>query len=200
MNASKQDSLLGIQTEEIQKDGKDTYHFHRYEPTPYEVMDALFDVFTPNSDDVLVDYGCGLGRLNFYLEHRFGIRSVGVEMADEYYKRSMKNLASYKGKKDNIVFCHAKAEDYAVSSDTTIFYFFNPFSVDIFRRVINRILCSVNEHPRAITLILYYPEDDTVFYLEKHTTFRLIDEIAACDNIRNDRRERFCLYRLDNTL
>lgn len=190
------DKDLNIQTEEIQQDGKDSFHFHRYEPTPYDVIDRLFTFFTPHSDDVLVDYGCGLGRLNFYLEKRFGIRSTGVEMIGHYYERAQQNRLSYNGKKDNISFIQAKAEEYAVSSKETIFYFFNPFSVDIFRRVMNQILASWQECPRTITLILYYPEDDTVFYLERHTSFRLIDEIAACDDIRKDRRERFCLYEL----
>lgn len=190
------DKELNIQTEEIQTDGKDTFHFHRYEPTPYEVIERLFDVFQPSKRDILVDYGCGLGRLNFYLEHRFGIRSVGIEMVESYYQRAMTNLSSYNGKKDNITFVRSLAEDYAVSSDETIFYFFNPFSSDIFRRVINQILLSWQETPRMLTLILYYPEDDTIYYLEHHTTFRLADEIAACDDIRSDRRERFCLYTL----
>ena len=43
------------------------------------------------------------------------------------------------------------------------FTFFNPFSPEIFHAVINRILDSFEKYPRTITLILYYPEDDTVF-------------------------------------
>ena len=59
-----------------------------------------------------------------------------------------------------------------------------------------RILDSFEKYPRTITLILYYPEDDTVFYLERHTTFERMDEIAASDAVYKDRRERFCLYRI----
>lgn len=191
------DEQLAIQTEEIQTDGRDSFHFHRYEPTPYEVIERLFATYCPSPEDILVDYGCGLGRLNFYLEHRFGIRSVGVEMVDSYYERAIANLHSYNGNRDNISFVRSPAEEYIVSSDETIFYFFNPFSIDIFRRVINQILKSWQEAPRGLTLILYYPEDDTIFYLENHTAFQLVDEIAACDDIRSDRRERFCLYCLN---
>lgn len=36
------DKDLCIETEEIQTDGKDTYYCHRYEPTPYTVLDELF--------------------------------------------------------------------------------------------------------------------------------------------------------------
>lgn len=57
------DSFLQIHTEEIQEDGLDTYHCHRYEPTPYRVLEVLFDAFPLTKEDVLLDYGSGLGRL-----------------------------------------------------------------------------------------------------------------------------------------
>lgn len=191
------DQELSIQTEEIQTDGKDNYHCHRYEPTPYAVLDELFSFFTPSSQDVLVDYGCGLGRLNFYVEKLYSLRSTGIEFSLPYYERALENQNCYNGKRNNIRFVHCRAEDYIVSSDETLFYFFNPFSVEIFRSVINRILDSWQESPRTITLILYYPEDDSIFYLEHHTAFERLDEIAASDLIRKDRRERFSLYRLE---
>ena len=161
------DKDLCIETEEIQTDGKDTYYCHRYEPTPYEVLDELFTFYTPEKTDVFVDYGCGMGRLNFYIEKRYSLSSTGVEYSPVYYKK-----------------------------EENVFYFFNPFSPEIFHAVINRILDSFEKYPRTITLILYYPEDDTVFYLERHTTFERIDEIAASDAVYKDRRERFCLYRV----
>ena len=191
------DSFLHIKTEEIQTDGTDTYHFHRYEPTPYDVIETLFNTCAPAENDVLVDYGCGLGRLNFYIENRFGLPSVGIEFSEEYYERALQNLHSYCGNKERITFCHCKAEEYLVQPEQTWFYFFNPFSVDIFRKVVNHILDSWQEKPRKIVLVLYYPEDDTIFYLEQHTAFRLIDEIAASDAVLKDRRERFCLYQMD---
>ena len=85
------DQELSIQTEEIQTDGKDTYHCHRYEPTPYVVLDELFSFFTPSSRDVLVDYGCGLERLNFYVEKLYSLRSTGVEFSPVYYERAVNN-------------------------------------------------------------------------------------------------------------
>lgn len=191
------DQELSIQTEEIQKNGKDTYHCHRYEPTPYAVLDALFSYYTPSPQDVLVDYGCGLGRLNFYAEKRYSLRSTGVEFSFSYYRRALHNLQTYNGNKDNIHFVHCRAEDYIISPNETLFYFFNPFSCEIFRSVINRILDSWQEAPRKITVILYYPEDDAIFYLEHHTAFQRLDEIAASDAVGKDRRERFSLYCLE---
>ena len=50
------DSFLQIHTEEIQEDGLDTYHCHRYEPTPYRVLEVLFDAFPLTKEDVLLDW------------------------------------------------------------------------------------------------------------------------------------------------
>lgn len=191
------DQELSIQTEEIQDNGKDTYHCHRYEPTPYAVLDALFSYYIPSPQDVLVDYGCGLGRLNFYAEKLYSLHSIGVEFSFSYYQRALHNLQTYNGNRDNIHFVHSRAEDYIVSPNETLFYFFNPFSCEIFRSVINRILDSWQDAPRKITVILYYPEDDAIFYLEHHTAFQRLDEIAASDAVGKDRRERFSLYCLE---
>ena len=71
--------LLNIETQ-----GTDKYHtshlYHRYEPTPYEVLNFLFENYTLNQNDHVVDYGCGKGRLNFYIHHFFQIPVTGIEM------------------------------------------------------------------------------------------------------------------------
>ena len=94
------DKDLCIETEEIQTDGKDTYYCHRYEPTPYEVLDELFTFYTPEKTDVFVDYGCGMGRLNFYIEKRYSLSSTGVEYSPVYYKKALENKKTYNGNKD----------------------------------------------------------------------------------------------------
>lgn len=192
------DSILHITTEEIQTDGNDTFHFHRYEPTPYEVLDTLFEYKPLSPDDVLVDYGSGLGRVSFYASYRFACQSIGVEHSEQYFERSLKNLETYEGDKSLVSFCYGKAEEYPIGKTENIFYFFNPFSITIFRKVINQLLASLVTAPRTVTLVLYYPEDETIFYLENHTIFRRIDEIAASDDIKKDRRERFVIYEWKN--
>lgn len=195
------DSLLQIHTEEIQEDGLDTYHCHRYEPTPYRVLQVLFDAFPLTKEDVLLDYGSGLGRLAFYTSARFGCPCIGVEMAEKWYTVAENNRLSFVQEEADIHFVLDTADHYDVDDRVTYIYCFNPFSPDIFRHVLSRIERSFERNPRTLTLVLYYPEDDTIFYIEQHTAFLRIDEIAASEAIKKDRRERFCLYRLtpDNT-
>lgn len=190
------DSLLQIHTEEIQEDGLDTYHCHRYEPTPYRVLQVLFDAFPLTSQDVLLDYGSGLGRLAFYTAARFGCPCIGVEMAEKWYTIAENNRLSFVMDEADIHFVLDTADHYEVDDRVTCVYCFNPFSPDVFRTALSRIERSFERNPRTMTLVLYYPEDDTIFYIEQHTAFRRIDEIAASDAIRKDRRERFCIYRL----
>lgn len=195
--AKKMDSFLHIYTEEIQRDGKDTYHCHRYEPTPYRVLQILSEQLPLRKEDTLLDYGSGLGRLIFFTNHIFGCGAIGVEMSDELYKQSMDNLKKYRGVyKDRLEFVHEKAEDFDVPENVNCIYFFNPFSTAIFRSVMTKIEKSYEKNPREISLVLYYPEDNTIFYIERHTSFQLKCEIPVLEMVGKDRRERFVVYNI----
>ena len=191
------DKDLCIETEEIQTDGKDTYYCHRYEPTPYEVLDELFTFYTPEKTDVFVDYGCGMGRLNFYIEKRYSLSSTGVEDSPVYYEKALENKKTYNGNKDKIHFVNCKAEDYLVSKNETVFYFFNPFSLELLKRVMGRILDSYYAKPRNIQLFFYYPTDEYISYMMTVNELMFVDEIDCRDLFPgNDPRERIAIFEL----
>lgn len=189
------DKELNIVTEGIQM-GKDTYHFHRYEPTPYVVLKELFDQIPLSKEDVLVDFGCGKGRLNFYLEHRFHCKTVGIEFNPEYYNDALKNLKTYKStNKSRIRFECVSAMKYKIQSEENYFYFFNPFSPEIFIGIINHILQSVQEHPRSITLLLYYPDNEYLYYLEHSTPFRIVMDVPIYAIKNAEVRDRYTVLK-----
>ena len=178
-----------------------------YRTVKYDIEKSIINKYNGKTY-FLKTYGCQMN------EHdseniRAMLEELGFKAVEDYTQadlimlntcsireKALENKKTYNGNKDKIHFVNCKAEDYLVSKNETVFYFFNPFSPEIFHAVINRILDSFEKYPRTITLILYYPEDDTVFYLERHTTFERMDEIAASDAVYKDRRERFCLYRI----
>lgn len=185
------DKELNIVTEGIQM-GKDTYHFHRYEPTPYEVLKQLFDQVPLRKEDVLVDFGCGKGRLNFYLEHRFHCKTVGIEFNPEYYDDALKNLKAYKTTdKSRLRFVCASAMLYEIQPEENYFYFFNPFSPEIFIGIINHILQSALQYPRDITLLLYYPDEEYLYYLEHSTSFRVVMDVPVYAIKNAEERDRY---------
>lgn len=195
--AKKIDHFLQIHTEEVQTDGRDTFHCHRDEPTSYRVLHTLFEAIPLTDQDTLLDYGSGLGRLSFYTNHRFHNGAIGIELSETFHREALKNLNQYRGvHRERLAFVHGKAEDFAIPDEVTTVYCFNPFSTDIFRKVLTNIEKSYENKPRKVTLILYYPEDNTIFYIERHTGFRLVNEIAVPELFEGDRREKFCIYEL----
>jgi hypothetical protein len=62
--------------------------------------------------------------------------------------------------------------------------------------VVNNILRSAVEHPREVDIILYYPSEDYIFYLENSTGFELIKEV---DLGKQNENERFLVYRFNQT-
>ena len=97
---------------------------------------------------------------------------------------------------DKINFINCLAQDYEVSNYDNKFYFFNPFSSQIFMSVVKNILDSAYKYQRTIDLILYYPEDDCIYYLENHTCFTLFKEIPIPKLFNKDNRHKYIIYRL----
>ena len=80
------------------------------------------------------------------------------------------------------------------------FYFFNPFSVQIFMKVIENILKSFEKNPRDMDLIIYYPSDEYIQFLEYRTPFMLENEIILEELYKSDDKEKFVIYSLKTNL
>lgn len=199
MTEEQYDRLLNIETVKQQDGFHKSFHYHRYEPTPYEALEVLFDRRPLSADDHVVDFGCGKGRLNFYIHKRFGAHVLGVEMDGDFYADAVRNKDMYldenPGGEERIHFQQGLAQEYVIKPEDNRFYFFNPFSVQIFMKVVNNILLSAEQHPRDIELILYYGSDDYMYFLEDQTAFGLEEEIFLSD-YDTDTNERFLIYRL----
>lgn len=200
MNEFINDRFLSIQTSVDRRPYPASTHDHQYEPTPYAALDQLFTNYELTRNDRLVDMGCGKGRIAFYVNHRFRASVVGIEVNPMLHTDALKNKASYRKKvkhrKGMIDFQQVQAQSYEIAENDSIFYFFNPFSVQIFMRVIQRILASLENHPRQLDLILYYPSDDYVYLLENRTPFKLVEEVRIDGWYERNENERFLIYRL----
>lgn len=200
MSEQEFDARLHIQTTGDQMGVNKLTHYHHYEPTPYAALEQLFVHYEMRSTDRVVDYGCGKGRLNFYLHQRFHVSAVGIEMNEHFYQEALANLEQYakhtRVGAGQIKFKCCLAETYEVSPEDNTFYFFNPFSVQIFIRVMNQILDSIDLYPRAAEVILYYPSDDYIYYLEHRTPFEFKMEVVLPELYERDSRERFVIYQI----
>ena len=189
------DLSLGIRTCGRDESNADQYH-HPYEPTPYSVLERLADSGLIGSEDVVLDYGCGKGRVDFFLSYRLKAKTVGIEYDERIYEMALENQRSVISRvKPQFVL--ARAEEYEVPQDVTRCYFFNPFSVEILQKVMARILESWYEEPREIFLFFYYPSDEFIACLMTVDELEFYDEIE-CDDLfeGSDIRERIMIFQL----
>lgn len=194
------DELLNIRTRGDQKGFNQSFHYHRYEPTPYSALETLFQTYELKKGDQIVDFGCGKGRLNFFIHYLFNVQVIGVEMNEEFYQKAIENRYSYiekfGNKKGKIHFHCCLAEDYQIAPLDNRFYFFNPFSIQIFRKIINNILISRESFARDIEIVLYYVSEDYIYFLENQSVFELKEEIILPNLYEHNHNERFLIYRL----
>ena len=194
MKEENYDELLHINTSGNQADFYKSFHYHRYEPTPYWILERLVNEYDIASEDHVVDFGCGKGRLNFFIHYRTGAYVNGIEMNEQFINEAKENRKHYiHNKTERIQFHNCLAEAYKVQSMDNKFYFFNPFTIQIFRQVLTNILLSVEERYREVDVILYYPSEDYIYYLENQTVFELYKEI---DLNQSNPFERILIYRL----
>ena len=192
-NESTWDLSLQINTCGRDESGADQYH-HPYEPTPYCVLERLAESGFFGKDNVVLDYGCGKGRVGFFLSHRTKAKTIGIEYDEHIYAGALENKKTAKAKADFVL---TRAEEYEVPLEVNRCYFFNPFSAEILHKVMARIIESYYENPREIFLFFYYPADEYISCLMTVDELEFYDEIE-CDDLfpGKDPRERIVIFQL----
>ena len=192
-NENMWDKLLKIKTTGRDDSNSDQYRYP-YEPTPYSVLERLANSGYICKKDVVIDYGCGKGRVDFFLAYQTKANTIGIEYDERIYQSAVEN-------KKNAVsgvrtkFALARAEEYEVPPEVNRCYFFNPFSVEILRKVMARIIESYYENSREILLLFYYPSEEYISYLMTVDELEFYDEIACGDLFEgNNERERIMIF------
>lgn len=194
-NENQMDRLLGIKTSGRDDSRADRYRYP-YEPTPYAVLERMAFSEYVRKKNTLIDYGCGKGRVDFYLSYQTRCQSIGIEYDDRIFHSAVenKNSAVSAGR---TTFLLQNAEEYTVPKEADRFYFFNPFSVEILRSVLERITESYYEEPREMLAFFYYPSDEYVSYLMTVELLEFVDEIDCRDLFEgNNPRERILVFRM----
>ncbi|MDD4772361.1 MAG: SAM-dependent methyltransferase [Eubacteriales bacterium] len=188
------------QTIKIRTTGQDVYgadlHRFAYEATPYTVLERLADSGLITENDVILDYGCGKGRVSFFLSYRTRAKSIGLEYDKNIYYGAAENQKTAVSA-DRVSLLRYYAEDYEVPPEVNRCYFFNPFSAEILEKVMAGIIESCYNDPREILLFFYYPSKDYVSYLMTVDELEYMHEINCRDLFdEGNLRERIMIYRL----
>ena len=194
-NENTWDKLLQIKTTGRDDSNSDQYRYP-YEPTPYTVLERLANSGFIRKKDEVLDYGCGKGRVDFYLSYQTKAKTIGIEYDERIYESALENQKTAVSRV-RTEFILARAEEYEVPSKVNRFFFFNPFSVELLRKVMARIIESYYENPRETFLFFYYPSEEYISYLMTVDELEFYDEIDCGDLFDgNDSRERIMIFSL----
>ena len=189
------DKLLQIKTTGRDDSNSDQYRYP-YEPTPYGVLERLANSGLIRKKDVVLDYGCGKGRVDFFLSYQTKANTIGIEYNQRIYESALDNQKTAVSK-SKTEFVLISAEEYQVPTEVNRCYFFNPFCVEIFRKVMARIMESYYENPKEMLLFFYYPSEEYISYLMTVDELEFYDEIDCGDLFgENNSRERIMIFAL----
>ena len=176
-------------------DGHADQYRYPYEPTPYVVLERLAESGYISRENILIDYGCGKGRVGLFLHHAIGCETIGLEFDKDIFLQAEGNK-EVAAKGNGVIFYHADAAEFSVA-DADCFYFFNPFSVEILKSVMGRIMESYYENPRKMRLFFYYPNDEYLVYLMTMYALAFVEEIDCRDLFSGkNERERILIFEL----
>jgi len=186
MTEREWDKRLHIKT--IGREDESNANYSPYEPTPYAVLQRLADSGHLHRRDHLLDYGCGKGRVAFFMAAVVGCRVTGIDHSRKLIDLAKENRRTSR-LGDRVALVQCPAEHYEIA-DENVFFFFNPFSEKVFESVLRRL------PGHSGTVICYYPSDEYIDCLNAINGMEPIDDIDCNDLFnRKNPRERLVIYR-----
>ncbi len=193
------DNMLKIKTSGRDDSRADQYNYP-YEPTPYSVLERLANFGWIRKSDMVLDYGCGKGRVDFFLAYQTKATVIGIEYDERIYGMAMQNKESA-ASAGKVTFVMEDAGRFEVPNRVNRIYFLNPFSVEILQKAVARIKASYYQNPREILLFFYYPSDEYITYLMTENEMEFFDEIDCQDLFaEKNKRERIMIWKMESDL
>ena len=185
MTEREWDKRLHIKT--IGREDEANPDYSPYEPTPYSVLERLADSGLIKRRHRLLDYGCGKGRVAFFLASVVGCRVTGIDYSPKLIDLARENRRTSR-LGDRVSLICARAEQYEIA-DEDVFFFFNPFSERVFEGVLRHIARSFHENPRSLRVVCYYPSEEYLQCLEAVPELQCVADID-CKDIFNGKNPR----------
>ena len=162
MNEREWDKRLRVKT--IGREDETDPNYSPYEPTPYAVLQRLADSGHLARRQHVLDYGCGKGRVAFFLASTVGCRVTGIDHSQKLIDLAKENRRTCRAG-DRVRLGRALAEQDEPAEEDA-FFFFNPFGEKVFEGVLRKLAASRESNPRRMTLLCYYPSEEFVRCLE----------------------------------
>ena len=153
------DLIFGVDTFKWALDpARNTLSRYVYDAAPWSaVRRTLKNLNLDFSQFSFIDMGCGKGRMVIAASGFPFASVIGVEFSPALCRIAERNLATYRYLRRRsrclrIVECDAT--EFTIPNTPCVFFFYNPFSFELFNVVIKNITSSYRGNPREIYLIL----------------------------------------------
>ena len=158
---------LGIKTRGvIQVNHGDAEH---YATLSYRSVFAILERMGLKASDVLVDVGCGRGRV-VCCAARAGVKeAIGVELTEVLSRSAEQNALALRGRLSPIRVVNLPAQEFDYAGVTAA-YLFNPFGPGTLEAVLRRMAESWKGSPREIRLAYVNPMHHEVFERQEWLT------------------------------
>jgi SAM-dependent methyltransferase len=132
---------------------------NNYIPSGWGTMKRIAQTREITPEDVFVDFGSGKGRMVFLAAQYPFKRVIGIELAADLHQVAQANIAKNRKRLrcPDVQLVNQDVLSFPIPDDMTFAYFFNPFTGDVFKSVIDSIGASLRRNPRRITLVYTNP-------------------------------------------
>ena len=132
-----------------------------YSPSSWLFIPRVMRSLEVGRDDVFVDFGSGKGRVVLQAaRYPFG-RVVGVEISEELNRIARENVERGRHRLacQDVELVTSDVLEYEIPDDMTYAYFYYPFFGEIFKKVVDNIVASIDRRPRTVTIIFTDPKE-----------------------------------------
>lgn len=107
-----------------------------YQPTPARAVLALLERAGINADDIVYDFGSGLGRVVLMVTLLTGARAVGLEFEPAFHEYATRCASDLRLARAQFRRCDVRDAEFG---DGTVFFLYTPFRGEMLQRVLARI-------------------------------------------------------------
>jgi len=137
---------------------------HPYIPTRGRAFRKLLSSLAFPKASVFVDYGSGKGKVLLLATNLGFRRVVGIEFSPELHEVAAANIRRYGTLAASMIeLACCDATEYVLRDDENVFYFFNPFELDVLQGVLRQIKASLGRRRRKILVIYFDPRFKDAF-------------------------------------
>ena len=138
----------------------DRFHASIYQPVNFYTAQRLLSNLDENDKKgILLDAGCGMGRL-FFIAGGIGFTSVyGIDISPLLCNEAIAQAeaAEQRYKKLAVAVDCVNAAEVDVADEVSVIFMFNPFDATIMKAFVQRVMESLHQSPRTLKILYANP-------------------------------------------